>query len=160
MKINKPIVLSLLLLSAISTLGQVSSRGAGKDTRVEQAVRQLNSDEVQALLHNDAKTMERLWSEDFVVTNPLNKFVTKKDVLQMVKTGFLAFTSYERNIDYVRIYGDTAIVAGHETVVWAGKIPIAGKTNQLRFTAVWMKQGGRWQQVARHANIIVPLPRP
>jgi hypothetical protein len=49
------------------------------------------------------------------------------------------------------------IAAGSETVVWGGKMPNAGKTEHLRFTAVWMKQGGRWQEVARHANIV---PRP
>jgi hypothetical protein len=34
------------------------------------------------------------------------------------------------------------------------KMPLAGQTTRLRFTA-WMKQGGRWQQVASHANIVV-----
>jgi hypothetical protein len=55
------------------------------------------------------------------------------------------------------VYGDTVIVAGNETVLWGGKMPTAGKTERLRFTAVWMKQNGRWQEVARHANII-PQP--
>ena len=31
------------------------------------------------------------------------------------------------------------------------------ETEHLRFTGVWMKQAGRWQEVARHANI-VPQP--
>jgi hypothetical protein len=51
------------------------------------------------------------------------------------------------------------IVAGGETVVWGGKMPNAGKTEQLRFTAVWMKQAGKWQEIARHANI-VPAQQP
>jgi hypothetical protein len=89
-----------------------------------------------------------------VVTNPLNKFVTKQQILGMVNSGFLVITSYDRQIEYVRFYGDTAIVAGHETVVWGGKMPNAGKTENLRFTGVWMKQQGRWQQIARHANIM------
>jgi hypothetical protein len=38
--------------------------------------------------------------------------------------------------------------------VWGGKMPNAGKTEHLRFTGIWMKQGRRWQQVARHANIV------
>jgi len=63
-------------------------------------------------------------------------------------------TSYARNIKYIRIYGDTAIVAGSEVVVWGGKMPNAGKTEHLRFTGIWMRQGGRWQVVARHANIV------
>jgi hypothetical protein len=32
-------------------------------------------------------------------------------------------------------------------------MPNAGKTSHLRYTAIWMKQGGRWQEIARHANI-------
>lgn len=98
--------------------------------------------------------MTRLWSDDFVVTNPLNKFVPKQQVLGMVESGFLVITSYDRQIEYLRVYGDTAIAAGNETVVWGGKMPNAGKTEHLRFTGIWMKQGGRWQEVARHANIV------
>ena len=120
----------------------------------EDQIRRLNSEEVQAFVHNDPKEMARLWSDDFVVTNPLNKFVTKRQVLGMVTSGFLVITSYDRQIEYVRFYGDTVIVAGNETVVWGGKMPNAGKTEHLRFTGVWMKQQGRWQEVARHANVV------
>jgi hypothetical protein len=101
--------------------------------------------------------MARLWSDDMVVTNPLNKFVTKKQVLGMMESGFLVITSYDLQIEYVHTYGDTTIVAGSETVVWGGKMPNAGKTEHLRFTGIWIKQNGRWQQSARHANI-VPQP--
>jgi hypothetical protein len=45
-------------------------------------------------------------------------------------------------------------VAGNETVVWGGKMPNAGKTEHLRFTGIWMKRQGHWQEVARHANIV------
>jgi hypothetical protein len=97
----------------------------------------------------------RIWSDDFVVTNPLSKFVNKRQVLGLIESGTLAFSSYDRQIEYVHFYGDTAVVAGSETVVWAGKMPNAGKTSHLRFTAIWMKQDGRWQEIVRHANIIV-----
>ncbi len=63
-------------------------------------------------------------------------------------------TSYDRQIEYARVYGDTVIVAGRETVVWGGRMPNAGKTELLRFTGVWMRQRGRWQQVARHADVV------
>jgi len=98
--------------------------------------------------------MAGLWSDDFVVTNPLNKFVTKQQVLGMVESGFLVITSYDRQIEYLHVYGETVIVAGSETVVWGGRMPNFGKTEHLRFTGIWMKQGGRWQQVARHANVV------
>ena len=131
-----------------------SDKAASTESRAEQEVRRLNAEEVQAFLQRDPNAMTRIWSDDMVVTNPLNKFVTKQQVLDMAKSGFLVITAYERRIEYVRVYGDTVIVAGGETVTWGGKMPNAGKSENLRFTAVWMKQQGRWQEVARHANIV------
>ena len=127
---------------------------ASKAPAADIEVRRLNTREVEAFLHNDPKSMGQLWSNDFVVTNPLNKFLTKQQVLGMVQAGVLVITSYDRQIEYLRLYGDTAIVVGNETVVWGGKMPNSGKTEHLRFTGIWMKQQGHWQQVARHANIV------
>jgi uncharacterized protein (TIGR02246 family) len=147
----------LLMFTAVSLFAAAQISPASGDRRAEQAVRQASDQEVQAFLHKDPKTMAQLWSDDLVVTNPLNKLVTKQQVLGMVHSGFLVITSYDRGIEYARVYGDTVILAGRETVVWGGKMPNAGKIEQLRFTAIWMKQQGRWQEVARHANI-VPQP--
>ena len=137
-----------------SVQGRAANAATDENTAREDEVRRLNAEEVQAFVHNDPKEMARVWSDDLVVTNPLNKFVTKQQILGMVTSGFLVITSYDRQIEYVRFYGDTVIVAGRETVVWGGKMPNAGKTEHLRFTGVWMKQQGRWQEVARHANIV------
>ncbi|MGZ4790048.1 MAG: nuclear transport factor 2 family protein [Terriglobales bacterium] len=122
----------------------------------EQEVRRLNAEEVQGFIVKDPRIMARLWSDDFVVTNPLNKFVNKQQVLGMMRSGFLQIPKYDRQIEYMKTYGDTVIVAGNETVLWGGKMPNKGKTEHLRFTAVWMKQNGRWREVARHANIVPP----
>jgi len=86
----------------------------------------------------------------------MKKAIRKQQVVGMTESGNLAFASYDRELEYVRIYRDGAVVAGIETVVWAGKMPNAGQTSHLRFTAVWMKQSAGWQEIARHANIIVP----
>ena len=122
----------------------------------EQQIRTLNAREVDALLRNDVDTLNRLWSNDFVVTNPFNKFIDKKQVMGMTASGNLAFSAYDRQVEYVRVHGDTAVVSGAETVAWAGRMSTAGTTSRLRFTAVWMKQDGRWQQIARHASVIAP----
>lgn len=145
----------LFLTSSVLMLwGQTTTVAKSIDQEAEKELRRLNDEEVQSFLQKDPDAMARLWSDDLVVTNPLNKFVNKQAVLGMVKSGFLVITSYTRNIEYIRIYGDTAIVAGNEEVVWGGRMPNAGKTEHLRFTGIWMRQGGRWQQVARRANIV------
>jgi hypothetical protein len=153
-------LLSTILLASLSGAGasvavaQAPQSPASKVTASETDLRRVNAAEVEAFLHNDPNTLEQLWSNDFVVTNPLNKFVTKQQVLGMVRAGVLVITFYDRQIEYLKFYGDTAIAAGNETVVWGGKMPNAGKTEHLRFTGIWMKQQGLWQQVARHANIV------
>jgi len=148
------VLFALVTAIALSVPAQVLAPTTEKDKPAEDEVRRLNAEEVEAFLHSDPKAMERLWSDDFVVTNPLNKFVNRQQVLGMVQSGFLVITSLDRRIEYVRVYGNTVIVAGNETVLWGGKMPNAGKTEHLRFTGIWMKEGGRWQQVARHANIV------
>ena len=152
---KNPILLAvLLILTSALDFAQAAATATPDDKHVEEEIRQLNGEEVDAFLHKDAQVMARIWSDDFVVTNPLNKFVTKQRVLEMVESGFLVITVLDRQIEYVRVYGDSVIVAGSEKASWGGKMPNAGKTEHLRFTAVWMKQGGRWQEVARHANIV------
>jgi uncharacterized protein (TIGR02246 family) len=141
----------VLILSGV--VACISAKTANQEN-AEEEIRRLSDEEVQAFLRKDAEAMARLWSNDLVVTNPLNKFVNKQGVLGMVRSGFLVITSYERRIEYARVYGDTVILAGSETVVWGGKMPMAGKSEQLRFTAIWMKQQDRWQEVARHANVV------
>ncbi len=148
------LLVSLVGATALFAAAQVTGPPTSKDNTAEEEVRRLNGEEVEAFLHKDPKTMARLWSDDFVVTNPLNKFVNKQQVLGMMESGFLVITSYDRQIEYLRFYGETAIAAGSETVTWGGKMPNVGKTEHLRFTGVWMKQGGRWQEVARHANVL------
>ena len=146
------IVLSLLAVS----LARPSAQAKPNDPRAASEVRQLSDAEVKAFLNKDVKALADLGSDEFVVTNPLNAFVNKRQVLGMVESGTLEILKFVRSIEYVRVYGTTVIVAGSEDVVWGGKMPMAGKPSHLRFTAVWMQQGGRWQQVARHANIVQP----
>jgi ketosteroid isomerase-like protein len=146
-------IVLFFVVSSLTLFGQVADTSSD-DKRIESDIRKLNTEEVQAFVHNDSKAMANLWSDDFVVTNPLNKFVTKQQVLGMVNSGFLAIPSYDRQIEYVRVYGEVVVVAGSETVLWGGKMPNAGKTERLRFTAVWLRRAGIWQEVARHANIV------
>jgi hypothetical protein len=152
------LLVCVVMIISLGNVGTIivcaqSNDGTNKDG-AEQDVRKLNAEEVAAFLNNDPKVMARVWSDDFVVTNPLNKFVNKQQVLGMVQSGFLVITSYDRQIEYVRVYDNVVIVAGSETVVWGGKMPNAGKTEHLRFTGIWMRQQGRFQEIARHANVI------
>lgn len=145
---------ALLLFSTLYLFAAAQSSSTPAVPSAEEQARRASAAEVQAFLKQDIKAMEKLWSDDLVVTNPLNKLVHKQDVLGMMKSGFLVITSYHRRIEYAHVYGDLVLLVGSETVTWGGKMPLAGRAQDLRFTALWMKRDGRWQEVARHANVV------
>src|ERR1700730_633411 len=95
-------VVAVLLSIAMPLLGQTSVRQAKQTSihRVEGQVRQASESEDQALL---ARALDARWlmrADDFVVTNPLNRFVTKQQVMALIEEGTLVFQSYERRIEY------------------------------------------------------------
>ena len=151
----------LLLLAPLAMmLGSAAAQhnGSAED---EAAVRKLYEDERKAFLKADAKELSTYFADEFFVTNPFNQLALKKAFfIDLVANGTLAFSKFERTIEHMQFYGEMVIVAGRETCGWAGKMPLAGKTSELRFTGVARKVNGRWIEVARHANIIVPGPAP
>ena len=152
---TRTIAVSALMMAPLVMAPHTSAASVGPgDRRVVEAVRRVDGQEVRALLANDTRALSRIWSNTFVVTNPLNQFANKQQVLGLITSGVLAFRSYNRQIEYVGVHDNMVVVAGSETVLWAGKMPLAGKTSHLRFTAIWTQQGGQWKEVARHANII------
>jgi ketosteroid isomerase-like protein len=150
----------MLMFSALLSAGQVTAeRPKGEDKGNEEMIRSLHSQEVEALMHKDVGALRQIMSDDFVVTNPFNQFLNKQQVLDRVDAESIAFSSYDRKLEYIKFYGDTAIAAGTESIVPAKQMPGAGRTMNLRFTTMWVKQGGRWQEVARQASIVQP-PQP
>jgi hypothetical protein len=146
---------SALLLIAILLL-IAAAEAQIKANPEETAVRKLFEEQRLAILHGDTKTLERVLSDDFVVTNPFNQFLTKRQVIERTASGQISFDSFDRTLDYVKVYGDFAIVAGKETGVWGAKSPLPGKPLNLRITAVARRVNGQWVEVARHASMILP----
>ena len=143
---------------APSAKGPNSAAAKSSTSADEAAIRRLFEDERVAILRGDTKALEQEFSDDLGVTNPFNKCLTKRDVINGVASGMIAMQSFERTIEYLKIYGDFAVVAGTESGVWGGKMPVAGKPINLRFTGVVRKVNGRWVEIARHASVVMPPP--
>ncbi len=143
-----------IMFSASPAAAAPASAATASAATDEASLRAVSASEVAAFLAADTKGLEGLWADSLVVNNPLNQLVTKPQVLAMVGSGMLRFASYDRKIEYIRTYGDIAIVAGAETVVWAGRMPLAGRLSHLRFMAVWQRSANGWREIARQANVI------
>lgn len=120
----------------------------------EQAVRAADNAAAVAVLKQDIPAMEKLWSEQFMVNSPNNAVTPNRAaVIEFVKRGMINYSSFEQQIESIRVYGDTAVVMGSETVRPISG-PAAGQTVQRRFTNIWRKEGDTWRGIARHANVI------
>lgn len=125
-----------------------------QNSAIETQIRNLEQNEVQAVLDKDTITLKKLWDKDYVVNNPENKIVLAKPnpidrpVLQNQRTFFT------RVVEKIIINADVAISMGKETVVSMDNASKSEKTIERRYTNMWMKKDGSWKLIARHANKI------
>ncbi len=149
--------MKLLLLASILTCivtGSVLGQSA-KQNNSEQSIRKLELTESEAVMRSDVAALKKLWAEDFTVNNPNNQVARgRTEVLNRVRSGLLNYSSFVREIESVRDYGDTVIVMGLERIVPGGASADAGKTIRRRYTNIWMKRKGKWLLASRHANVI------
>ncbi|MGD9884091.1 MAG: nuclear transport factor 2 family protein, partial [Reyranella sp.] len=123
-------------------------------------VRSLDDQERIAALNRDGPALERLWSDQFILNAPNNKVVVgKRAVLDMfVQAGIINFSTFERQIELIRVEGAFVIIMGLETIqpisdaLSAGLF--AGKVIKRRFTNIWKNEAGTWRLFVRHANVI------
>jgi len=66
------------------------------------------------------------------------------------------YSSFDRVIESIQIKKNFVITMGAETFISRTDIPDvkAGQPVKRRFTNIWMKKNGKWQQTGRHASII------
>ena len=145
--------MKLILLATVVVFvatGLVSGQSAKKNDAIEQEIRKLDAAQADAVLRGDLAALDKLWSEDFTVTNPFNVIGKGENI----RSGALTYSSFVRVLEFIQIHKNTVIVMGRETVVPKGNSPDAGKTINRRYTHIWMKREGKWRLVARHASVI------
>jgi len=118
---------------------------------VEQAIRRLDNERIQAQVHADANALDRIYADDFIGVGPSGTVRTKPQVISDFTSGDLKFQSITTEEVQVRVYGNTAVETGLSTMTGQDK----GKDvpRDTRFTRVWINHGGRWRLVANHYSI-------
>jgi uncharacterized protein (TIGR02246 family) len=138
-----------VLILAVAPMGVGQNQGAGSHrTSVEEAIRKLDNERIQAQIHADATALDRIYAADFIGVGPSGTVRTKPQVILDFTSGDLKFQSITTDDVQVRVYGNTAVETGRSTMNGQDK----GQTvpRDTRFTRVWVKQQGRWRLVANH----------
>ena len=142
-------VISVLVVTAISiALGEEQNASRDQRSLVEQTIRQLDNERIQAQIGADATALDRIYAEDFIGVGPSGTVRTKPQVISDFTSGTLKFQSITTDEVQVRVYENTAVETGLSTMVGQDK----GKAvpRDTRFTRVWVKQQGHWRLVANH----------
>ena len=144
-------VLALTLTPVVP--GQEQSATRDESGSVEQTIRQVDNERIQAQIHADAAALDRIYADDFIGVGPSGTVRTKPQVISDFTSGTLKFQSITTDEVQVRVYENTAVETGLSTMVGQDK----GKAvpRDTRFTRVWVKQQGRWRLVANHYSVRV-----
>lgn len=131
-------ILSILILCASFASAQSKS---------EKEVRETVKQWADSIVNRDAAALDKILSADLIVTTFDGKTRGKTEELTVVKPNPDVETVSVENEDLrVKIYGKTAVV----TALTKMKFVISGKDvgSNFRYTAVFVRQDGRWQIVA------------
>ena len=151
---KRTFVIAVVVLAAtFIALGQKQNAKRDQTKNVEQEIRRVDNERIQAQIHADAAALDRLYADDFIGVGPSGTVRTKPQVIADFTSGDLKFQSITTDEVQVRVYGNTAVETGLSTMIGQDK----GKAvpRDTRFTRVWVKQRGRWQLVANHYSIRV-----
>lgn len=142
----------LVTLIMLISLGQSGSSQSGEPKTAEQEVRKLERAWLDAYERHDAKAMNAIVADDFVITFPSGAKQTKPQILDSIKSPPSPANRQKFYTEDVqaRVYGDTAILTGRVV----SEFQREGKTvrEQMLYTDTYVRRNGRWQVVASHLS--------
>jgi ketosteroid isomerase-like protein len=100
----------------------------------------------KAHLTLDLEKLDSLFHPDYFILQPDGIIETKAEVLDSYASGARQWDSAQVDEMSVRIHQDTAIVTGHWRAT--GKNEGTDFDYAARFLSVWIKEAGKWRNIA------------
>jgi ketosteroid isomerase-like protein len=136
-------------LIGVVVLLAVAALAAQAPPAIEKELLKLENDWNTATEKKDLAFLDRLYATECLITTAEGLTLTKAQDIANVKSSSTA-SPFALSDMKVRVYGETAVVTGVNTVHWT----VNGKewVGPIRFTDVFVKRDGRWQVVASHSS--------
>jgi ketosteroid isomerase-like protein len=138
--------LALCLCAALclssASFAQNKKGNGGSEAQIKTLLEQSR----QAALKGDTSYLEKNAAEDYTRVGPDGKLVSKTDWINAIKNGDVKYESIQPGDIKVRVYGNAA-VATYATDV-KGTMKGQDTSGHIQITRVFVKQGGKWQEVA------------
>ncbi|HLA11142.1 MAG TPA: nuclear transport factor 2 family protein [Pyrinomonadaceae bacterium] len=140
--------LAILLLCAAPGNVQTKPSNTQNQSEAEREIRKLTRQWDQAMVKRDVQFLDGILSDDYVIST-----MAKAQYLQLIKSSVIKYTSFDREIYSVRLYGSTALVLGRANINGQSS-PNGWFSSTFRFMDVWIKGEG-WRSVATNAEEII-----
>jgi hypothetical protein len=115
---KRTLIIAVLVLTAVSTaLGQTQSARRDRRRSVEQVIRQLDHERIQAQIHADRVALDRIYADDFIGIGPSGTVRTKPQVLADFTSHDLKFQTITTDDVRIRVYGNTVVETGRSSMV-------------------------------------------
>jgi Domain of unknown function (DUF4440) len=122
------------------------------NSNIENEFKDLDRGWVAAFLQGTMELFDRIWIDGFIFTFPFGQFANKEREIASIKSGTLVLDSLSTENIEVKVYGNTAVMAGRFTM--KGRHKDRDISGQYSYTNVYWKRGQEecWQIVAAHAS--------
>ena len=145
----------VVMVTASTALGQDPPKKPQRE-RQEMEVHTVQDALVQAYIHRDLAAMNSILADDYIFIGEDGSVSTKPQIIAMFKSGEQTVTSYDRDSETVRVYGDAAVMTYHYVSKETSKGAPADSDNW--FTRVFVRRGGQWQVVSGHETRVHKEP--
>ncbi len=144
-------ILFVSLLAIVSTGSLMAQARTGTATRAtasptalaESQLKKLEREWFNAVVKNDAATLDRIFAADFLAINSDGSFIDKAKMIEMIKSGMMKLDEIKTDEFKLRLYGTTAIVTGRSTYIRGGR-----ELRSSGHQSVWVKRAGRWRAIS------------
>jgi len=141
---------SLLATLAALALAGTATAAVAASADDEKAALAAQDRRFEATVEADAATLRSLLSDDMTYTHSSAKVDTKASFIESLTSGQADYQSIVPEERDVRLHGNTAVIAGiAHVLVKAGGNDIDVR---LRFTEVYVKEGGAWKMLLWHST--------
>ena len=109
----------------------------------------------EAVLGSDVKKLESLLDESFIWTHRAGEQMTRRQLLDNLKSGELKYSKPETNRVTVSVYGDTAVVRGVSQRQRGSSPGVASDDAgpfTVFYTLTFVNKGSGWKAVAMHSS--------
>ncbi|HTO87280.1 MAG TPA: nuclear transport factor 2 family protein [Thermoanaerobaculia bacterium] len=126
---------------------------ASATSSVADQIKKLEQAWAQATMKDGVAAVDQYEADDILSTDPTGRVTDKAQDKMDLSSGDLRFQSMDLSDLRVRVYGNTAVATGVNTL--KGTYKGQAIDGRYRFTDTWVERNGKWQVVATQGTKVL-----